>query len=447
MTTYLFQLTLGWGLFALLYTFALRGETFFHLNRAYLLLTLMIGLLLPVSVHWLPALPLPADGEPAFVLPAMIVGLQRLEHVAGTATLAQVWRGVYWVGVALTVLRLLWGLARLSRIAQRSQLVVRTNAYMLLRTPEATLPFSFFRLIYIPPGFEAHADHEKMLAHEKAHVTGWHSADVLFVEIVGVFLWFHPLVYWYRKALRAVHEYIADEQASVATDRRQYGLLLIRQSQSNTPVAFAHHFFQSPLKQRLIMLTKQSSAPANGWKYGLLAPSVALMWCTARLTPALTRGPNPNQVEHVRQQEADAWNTTDTGATFDPKTHMETAKVKRRSPGRPAYGSGQPVYRVVDRQPEFPGGMAALAEFLQKRLVYPGEDLAARRTGMVLVGFVVDTEGAVEQVMADTSAGAPSPAMVNEALRVVRLSPRWTPAEFKGEKVKCRMKLPVQFRI
>ena len=58
----------------------------------------------------------------------------------------------------------------------------------------------------------------------------------------------------------------------------------------------------------------------------------------------------------------------------------------------------QKVYEVVDQMPEFPGGMPALIEFLQKNVKYPADAEKQKVEGRVLVSFVVETDGSVTDV-------------------------------------------------
>ena len=187
---------------------------------------------------------------------------------------------VYWIGFVGMAARVLWGLAKIVLMAVRGQSERLSDGCLLIQTDEAKVPFSFFKWVFVPslPQLSESSNPNPnpnitlMLAHERAHAHGWHSVDVLFAEILCVVFWFHPVSHWYRSALRAVHEYLADADAARHADRKQYGLLLIGQSQSGMPIAFANHFFQSPLKQRLIMLTKKASAPVRAIKFGLVAP-------------------------------------------------------------------------------------------------------------------------------------------------------------------------------
>ncbi|MCK6694561.1 MAG: M56 family metallopeptidase [Thermoanaerobaculia bacterium] len=396
MLLYLLQVSLCWGLFALLYALLLRRETFFAANRVYLLTTAAAGLLLPVSGHWLP-LPQTDAGQLFSTLPTAAAGFREMEESMAAWWWNDVVEWVYGIGATLALSRLLWGLGRLASLIARNRRELQADRTVMVYTDQARLPFSFFHWIFVSHNLEDQPDFREMLAHEKAHFQGWHSIDVMLLEILCVLFWFHPLAHWYRLSLRNVHEYQADAAATHASNRRQYSMILVRQIQERMPAALAHHFLQAPIRQRINMLTQKSSTPIQAWKYTLALPIVALFLVAFRQTP-------------------------ETGV-YDN------------------------VYNKCERLPEFPGGMAALLQFMQTNLSYPEEDRKTGRSGMVGVTFVIGTSGKVEQIHTATLKGEPSAAMHLEAARIVKQMPRWLPAEHRGEKVKCQFVLPVRFAL
>lgn len=116
-----------------------------------------------------------------------------------------------------------------------------------------------------------------------------------------------------------------------------------------------------------------------------------------------------------------------------------------QQPPKLAYPNSDDPRRVFDavEQPAVPqGGPAAYAAFLQKNQHYPAAALAARQEGTVQVSFVVEKTGEVREA-AVAQPGAP--ALDAEALRLIRASPRWTPAHHQGRAVRQRVTVPVSF--
>lgn len=102
------------------------------------------------------------------------------------------------------------------------------------------------------------------------------------------------------------------------------------------------------------------------------------------------------------------------------------------------------VFLVVERQAEFPGGMAAMYKFIQKNLKYPA---LARRMGIegkVFVIFMVEKDGSVTNVKIHTGINAD---LDKEAIRIVSMFPKWKPGMQNGKSVKSQFVLPVPFKL
>ena len=102
------------------------------------------------------------------------------------------------------------------------------------------------------------------------------------------------------------------------------------------------------------------------------------------------------------------------------------------------------IFQVVEKNPEFPGGMAELMKYLHKNTKYPTFCSEQGIQGRVIVQFVVNTDGSIvgPQVVKPVN-----PYLDKEALRVVSTMPKWKPGEQRGKPVRVRFTLPVTFRI
>jgi len=101
-------------------------------------------------------------------------------------------------------------------------------------------------------------------------------------------------------------------------------------------------------------------------------------------------------------------------------------------------------FQVVEDQPEFPGGTAALMEYLRKNIKYPAICRENNIQGKVIVSFIVNKDGAIvePQVMK-----AVNPSLDKEALRVISTMPNWKPGKQRGKAVRVRYSVPVNFRL
>ena len=103
-----------------------------------------------------------------------------------------------------------------------------------------------------------------------------------------------------------------------------------------------------------------------------------------------------------------------------------------------------PVFTVCEKKPEFPGGDMALMEFLMKQTKYPKDATEQGIQGRVVVQFIVEKDGSPSNAKVVKSV---SQSLDEEALRVVRAMPKWTPGQQRGQNVRAQFTLPVTFRL
>lgn len=98
----------------------------------------------------------------------------------------------------------------------------------------------------------------------------------------------------------------------------------------------------------------------------------------------------------------------------------------------------------VEEFPEFPGGMAAWSKFIQKNLRYPYMAQEKGVQGKVFVSFVIEKDGSVSDVALVKGIGA---GCDEEALRVIKKSPRWKPGKQNKKEVRVRYNMPINYTI
>ena len=98
---------------------------------------------------------------------------------------------------------------------------------------------------------------------------------------------------------------------------------------------------------------------------------------------------------------------------------------------------------IISPQPSFPGGSQALVDFLRENTNYPEQALKDSIEGRVVVAFVIDTDGSITKP--EVVRGV-HPLLDAEALRVVKLMPKWEPGSENGTPVKVRYNLPITFK-
>ena len=131
--------------------------------------------------------------------------------------------------------------------------------------------FSFFHLVCVSKDIEGYED---VLRHEHAHAREWHSLDIMLVQIARIFNWFNPFVYAMERSFKLQHEYQADKMAA---DQNQvaYAELLLATAM-NVPVHSLNNQFINPslLKSRIMMLLKNKTPKKNLAKFVLVLPVV-----------------------------------------------------------------------------------------------------------------------------------------------------------------------------
>ncbi|MFZ4401250.1 MAG: energy transducer TonB [Bacteroidales bacterium] len=102
------------------------------------------------------------------------------------------------------------------------------------------------------------------------------------------------------------------------------------------------------------------------------------------------------------------------------------------------------VFTIVEKAPEFPGGDKARVKFLIKNLVYPK---TARETGIegtVFISFVVETDGSISHSKVIRGIGG---GCDEEAIRVIKLMPKWEPGKQSGKNVRVQFNMPFKFTL
>ncbi|MEZ0484238.1 energy transducer TonB [Fibrella aquatica] len=101
-------------------------------------------------------------------------------------------------------------------------------------------------------------------------------------------------------------------------------------------------------------------------------------------------------------------------------------------------------FLTVEQMPEFPGGQAALRDFLQRTLRYPKAASDIGISGRVVVGFIVNADGSLGELQVLKGLGFGTD---EEALRVLKAMPKWKPGRQSGRSVRVRFTLPIMFAL
>lgn len=438
--------------FYLVYKLLLSRETFFGFNRAVLLGMAGVSLLLPLLHFTVGSAPEPVGG---FVVVEDIV----MQAVAADApkfsvTAAQMCFAIYMIGVAFFACREAWSLLCLRRMIRGGRVAECADGVKMVVAKGDVSPFSWMGNIIISE--KDYRDRpEYILLHERAHIAGRHSWDILLCDVLIVFQWFNPAAWLLKAELQSVHEYEADRRVlSSGVNAADYQLLLIRKAVGDKLFSMANNLTQSSLKKRITMMLKKKSNPWSRARM-LAAIPVAAVAVVAFATPKAESLSNVIESESEAlvskvmpavkaQADGSSQGATEMAAADAAPVKAEAeAQPKADAPEAIVPDGDDKVYDVVEQQPEFPGGTSGLAKWLGDNIKYPAEAAKQGIEGRVIVQFVVGIDGTVSNVKLMRPV---NPLLDQEALRVVTAMPKWTPGKQDGKPVAVKYTIPVTFR-
>ena len=104
----------------------------------------------------------------------------------------------------------------------------------------------------------------------------------------------------------------------------------------------------------------------------------------------------------------------------------------------------QTVFDVVEQMPEYPGGIAAMLEYLMKNVKYPADAEKQKIEGRVIATFIVETDGTISNIEVVKPM---FPSLDAEAVRVLSGMPKWTPGRQNGKEVRVKYTVPISFNL
>ena len=256
---YLLQVNLYLVAFYALYILLLAKETYFVINRIYLIGAGILSLVIPyIKLDWFAK----AEVHQQFyvsvdqMLSQAVVVTEVEKHFNWGLLIV----AVYVFGVLFFTAKLIFKLLHLKK---------------LFKTGINEQAFSFLNKKVVSRSLP---QQETINHHENIHIKQLHTLDVLFFEVLGIINWFNPVSYLFKKAVKNIHEYLADEEtARLQSDKETYALLLLSHALKVSPNTLTNSFFnKSMLKKRIYMLHKQRSNKVAILKYGLFVPLFGL---------------------------------------------------------------------------------------------------------------------------------------------------------------------------
>ncbi|MEJ6980918.1 energy transducer TonB [Pedobacter sp. P351] len=476
--SYLIQVNIYLVLFYAFYAVVLKNETFFKWNRIFLLSSGVFSFLIPLmQSEWVKNLFVSKEIEQitrATLSPVALKEVQLTAAVNPDLSMGEWVSFVYLLGVIIFFSRFLWQLSK---------------AFGSFR--QGSQAQSFFKKIKVSEDLPSR---DSILKHEGVHASQFHSADVIFFELIAILNWFNPVVYAYKKSVKYIHEFIADEIASGHMGNSDYALLLVSTVFGIQKEQLTNNFYnQSFLKKRIIMLHKTKSRTTALLKYGLTAPLFAAMLVFSsativqenvdRLEPAkivtlsgtlqsINTGNTSSEkstnvalatlLKEVKGAMAEQFKTvsTDDSKTADtspPKsTNAAFASLHKEiedsmelismpaEEQNPKDTSGVYNQASVELMPEYPGGVNKFLQWVGSNYKFPKAAAEAEISGRMIVQFVVEKDGTLTDIKVPRDLGFGTG---EAAKKLLAQSAKWKPGVQNGKPVRVQYTLPLMLRV
>lgn len=309
---------------------------------------------------------------------------------------------IYIAVSALLVLRTLWriiSIHRLIRKAQRTELTDGIYTHFIKADTETA--FSWFNHIFISYRSEVP---EFIIAHELAHVSHRHSADIIISELFTSLFWINPAAWGIRNCVRENLEFMADAHAVNESNRREYQMCLLNNTIQSAIAPIYTNFNLTSIKKRIIMMNNKPRKTGRVWKSLLAIAALAGIIVVSATAMAV------NTPTKVKTQP------------------LKTSKTAYASTAGPNDAS-------------FPGGAAEFFMFIARNIEYPQSAIKDGIEGNVIVNFTVASDGKVTDVKVVKGVRED---LDNAAIEVIKKSPKWNPAKPGGD---ASVNVPVTFKL
>ncbi len=410
--------------FSLFYRLPLSKETFHRFNRVLVLVSTLLAFVLPFCILVTHETVTMTSGEFIAQTPedALSMVVQKMDM---TGYLTAALGIIFFIGAAYVISRTVISILKIIRLASKGRRIPQDDGTVLVVVEDKKYsPFSWMNYIVMSEEDYSSAN-EGILIHEKAHIALGHSWDILFMELVTAMQWFNPAAWILKADLTALHEYEADEAViNSGTDMREYQLMLVRKAVVAVRYPAANNLNHSTLKNRITMMLCKKSSSYGALKALYVLPLIAVSLAVNAETryDYVIDDPKPEVAEEMPAAVRDTVRTT-------PPAEQDEAIP----------------FQFIEVKPGFNGGDAnVFSKWVNSQLVYPKEARDKNIQGRVTLQFTVEKDGSLSDIKILRGANK---LLDEEALRVVSLSPKWTPGYQKGKPVRVSFTFPVIFQL
>jgi TonB family protein len=459
-------------LFYSIYRLLLNRLALLNAGRAYLIITMLMALLIPLP--WQRLIESPA--EIAFVVNldmATIIQYGVQTETAGTFNWWNLGFYIYLLPAVFLFIYFLYSNLRLMILLRKGEAVkwnpasrhvekretslhrLRSFTSFRMTKPhkgrvilleQEILPFSWFgRIVMSRKDYESrHA--ESIIAHELTHIRQHHFIDLSLAELLIVLQWFNPAAWAYRSAVRDMHEYLADKGTiNSGYEIAEYQRLLATLAGPVTAGILSNNMKHSTLKNRFTMMTKTNNRKPATFRLAIAIVAVTMVSFGVFISACQT-GTKKAETETTEQEITDVSTdqTTPDDRTIIENPEDEYVEIQRGDSTykMKAYDAKSGTYIIVQEQPSFPGGDEARIKYISENIKYPEEAREKGIQGTVFVTFVVEPDGSITGVKLLRGIGG---GCDEEALKLIENMPKWIPGKQRGQAVRVQFNMPIRF--
>lgn len=465
MVNFIIESGVSLALLSIIYVIFLRNETFFKINRWFLLGSVLFSVVLPILKFRV------FSPKPTMLAEVTVTPYRNLIEVinvyshgfSGSIETVVISTNLliytYLAGFIFLFGRFLFRVIQILLIIRRNEIQVADGFKMVILKKDMS-PFSFLNYVFVSQTLLQNKGYDKMISHELEHVKQGHSLDIIILEILTVFQWFNPFMWMLRHAIRENHEYLADQAVLTTGVNRGYYKKLLLDQFVGGQLVIANNFNTSIIKNRIKMMSKIKSPKYAISKivFGVLVAAALVIAFACEQKESVNSGVTEEQIIKVTIQgdklKIDGTSTdveklkmmfsTDTGFEIVTDSVGTTLLVKKEQIQPKSLSADEQVFFIVEEMPEFPGGEMALRQHIANAVKYPAAAQEKGIQGKVYVTFVVSRNGTVADCKI---ARGVDPLLDAEALRVVNELPKWVPGKQRGEFVNVSYTIPINFQL
>lgn len=503
---YLLQMASWLTAFWLVYQLLLRKETYFELNRWFLISGLIVSIVAPLFPVRYQVL---INSEVTLFVetsPAATLSTTTIEHAKPDILLI-----IYVLGAIISLLLLFFQLLKLKLIRLNGKSLIIDNQ-KVYQTGKNIVPFSTFGDVYIGNNLNDPDQLKCIVAHEKVHIIERHWADLLLLEVVRTLQWFNPILILYRKAMMQNHEYLADRGAiAQGISSQVYQGILANQMLGFQAISIANSFNRGNKNKRLKMMNANKSKSIFKLKPLLVLPLIAIILFAfakpeyayqAKTTKATTQETTINVKGKVVDKNGEPMpgasillESRSNGCVSNTKGEFELKNVSPDDAIIVSFVGFQTIKKKVAKKINFKMHQSTLSIKVKKDrdvpppppppvkeeeelLIledtpsqqdapqpppfiivedvphYPGGQFAlaayiiketakVNKKGTVFVNFTVSAKGTVEEVKVAKSSGDKT--LDKKAIEIVEGMEKWTPGKQRGKPVSVKYNIEIEF--